>query len=350
MQSALRLPRHTGELVTVPKAARALVTRFGGPEVLRIEQVGLGRLRRGKVRVRVTHAAVGSTDVAARSGDYLLQPRPGFVPGYDFVGVVDTVSAAARRRGLRPGMRVTGCLARMGSYATYLDVPVDRVVPLPDALESAHAAALPLDLVTVALALELADLPTGGTLFVQGVSGPVGSLVTQQAVANGHAVVGTASGRTRAYAESLGARVVDYKDPNWPALIRKLTSGGADAAIDHTGSPLVRDVTRTRGTVVRTAWSGRPGHGRMDAALGGPGTIARRFASPRERLCSVPLLVAVQPAKYRRLLQSQLGQIVDNSLRGPCVTTRPFSDVIDAHKELATLEPGHKLVLQMPDN
>ena len=284
----------------------------------------------------------------ARSGNYLLQPRPGFTPGYDFVGVVETVNAAAARRGLRAGMRVMGCLARMGAYTTHLDVPVECLVPLPDALESATAAALPLDLVTAALALELAEIPNGGTVFVQGVSGSVGSLITQHAVANGLRVVGTASERTRRSAESLGADVVDYRDPNWPTLVRELTPGGVDASFDHTGTPLVRAVTSKAGTVVRTAWSGRPGRGRLDAALGGPGTVARRFAAPRERLCSVPLLVGLQPGKYRRMLQDQLGRVIDNQLHAPTTTTVPFSEVVSAHRQLAGLGPGHKLVLEMP--
>ncbi|WP_424734002.1 zinc-binding dehydrogenase [Mycobacterium sp.] len=260
-----------------------------------------------------------------------MQPRPGFVPGYDFVGVLET------------GVRVTGCLARMGSYTTQLDVPPDRLVPLPDALDSASAAALPLDLVTTELALELARLPRGGTIFVQGVSGSVGALITQRAVAEGMTVVGTASERTRGFAEALGARVVDYHDPDWPARVRELTSGGADASIDHTGGQLVRSATAHSGTVVRTAWSGR-----IEAVLGGPATIARRFAHPRERLCSVPMLVALRPAKYRQMLQDDLNRIVDGSLRGPAATTVPFTEVVDAHRRFGTLPPGHKLVLEMP--
>lgn len=319
-----------------PKASRARVSRFGGPEVLRLEEFTPRQPRRRTVRVRVTHASVGSTDAAARSGGYLLQPRPGFVPGYDFVGILET------------GMRVTGCLARMGSYATQLDVPPDRLVPVPDALDSAQAAALPLDLVTAALALELARPPQGATIFVQGVSGSVGALITQHGVAAGMKVVGTASDRTRGFAESLGARVVDYRDPDWPARVRELTSGGADASIDHTGGPLVRSATARSGTVVRTAWSGRPGRGRIDAALGGPATIARRYAHPRERLCSVPMLVALRPAKYRKMLQDDLNRVVDGTLSGPAVTTVPFAEVVDAHRRLATLPPGHKLVLEMP--
>jgi NADPH:quinone reductase-like Zn-dependent oxidoreductase len=283
----------------------------------------------------------------ARSGGYLLQPRPGFVPGYDFVGVLESVDSVAAGRGLRPGMRVAGCLARMGSYTTHVDVPADRLLPLPDALDSAIAAALPLDLVTAALAIELARPPEGATIFVQGVSGSVGALITQHAVAEGMQVIGTASERTRSFAESLGAQVVDYRDPNWPARVREWVPGGTAASIDHTGTPRVRTVTAHSGVVVHTAWSGRPGRGRTDAALGGLTASVRRYASPHERLCSVPLLVWLQPAKYRQMLQDQLNRILDNTLRAPAVTTAPFSEVVEAHHQLTTLAPGHKLVLEM---
>ncbi len=225
--------------------------------MLQLEQFTPRAPSRCKVRIAVTHVSVGSTDGMARAGDYLLQPRPGFVPGYDFVGVLETVDDAAARRGLQPAMRVAGCLPRMGSYTTQLDVPADRVVPLPDGLDSARAAALPLDLVTAALA-------------------------------------------------------IDFAKP-----------------------------------VVRTAWSARPGHGRLDAALGGFVANLRRYAKPRERLCSVPLLVALQPAKYRQMLTDQLNRIVDGSLAAPTVTTVPFAEVVDAHRRLATVAPGQKLVLEM---
>jgi NADPH2:quinone reductase len=332
------------------KALRARVSRFGGPEVLEIDEVTSARPGRKKVRVRVTHASVGSTDAMARSGDYLLQPRPGFVPGYDFVGVLETVDAAAERRGLRPGIRVTGCLARMGSYTTELVLPSNRLVPVPDSLDSAQAAALPLDLVTAALAIELGGAPSGGTIFMQGVSGAVGALVSQYGTANDVKVVGTASERTRGFAESLGAHVVDYHDPSWPEQVRELTSGGADAGIDHTGSPMARAAIAARGTLVRTAWSGRPGHGRRDAAVGGLIANLRRHASPRERVCSVPLLVALQPVKYRQMLTDQLNRIADGTFRGPAVTTVPFTEVVGAHADIGVQPPGHKLVLQMPSS
>ncbi|MBV8346177.1 MAG: hypothetical protein JOZ49_01185 [Mycolicibacterium sp.] len=55
----------------------------------------------------------------------------------------------------------------------------------------------------------------------------------------------------------------------------------------------------------------------------------------------MPLLVALAPAKYRRILQHQLDRIVDHGLRAPVVTTLPFSEVVDAHRRLTTPAPGH---------
>jgi Winged helix-turn helix len=155
------------------------VSRFGGPEVLQLEERTLGAVPRSRVRVRVTHVSVGSTDALARRGGYLLQPRPGFTPGYDLVGVVEESTAAGERLGLHAGMRVAGCLARMGSYATYVDVYPSHLVRVPDLLPSDIAAAVSLDVVTAGLALRLARLSRGGRLLVQGVAGAVGTLLSR---------------------------------------------------------------------------------------------------------------------------------------------------------------------------
>jgi NADPH:quinone reductase len=77
---------------------RAVVTRFGGPEVIEIRSSPLRRRPHRRTRVRVTHASVGATDVLARHGWYLFQPVPGFTPGYDFVGeVLEPAQGSSRR-------------------------------------------------------------------------------------------------------------------------------------------------------------------------------------------------------------------------------------------------------------
>src|SRR4029453_7268846 len=128
---------------------RMIVREFGGPEVIEIRTAPDGAPAPGRVRVRIAHASLGSTDALARRGGYLLQPRPGFTPGYDLVGVLETSTRESDADGLAIGTRVAACLPRMGAHATSIDLRPRRLVPVPEALPSEIAAALPLDLIPV---------------------------------------------------------------------------------------------------------------------------------------------------------------------------------------------------------
>ena len=323
---------------------RVRVSAFGGPEVLTHEHAELGRLRDGHVRVRVSHASVGATDVLARRGGYLLQPRPGFVPGYDLVGIVEA-SATRNPTVFPPGMRVAAVLPRMAAYATRLDIPGRLLVPVPEALPSALAATLPLDAVTSALALDLAACPTGGTLFVQGVSGSVGSLLAQLAQQRGLRVVGSASAANQSAVEGLGIEVVDYRDPGW--IGRNLAR--FDAAVDYTGSAALRAAMKRDGVLVHTAFAGRQGRERRDTFTGSISALARSFAHPRERVCSVPLFVATRTAAYQRLLSTVLDLAAAGAIRLPVADGFPIPDVREAHRRVESGTGQTKVVLLMPE-
>ena len=236
----------------------------------------------------------------------------------------------------------------MGTYATYVDVHPSRLVRVPDLLPSDIAAAVPLDVVTAGLAMRLARLPRGGRLLVQGVAGSVGTFVAQGALRQDVTVFGTASAENRAVVEQRGVHFLDYRDANWMTKLREEASGRMDAAIDHTGGNSIRSMVSPRGTVVRTAFAGRAGHELRDTATGSLRTLMRHFASPRERVCSVPAFVAVNTSDYRRLLSSQFDRLTDGTLTAPTVDTEELGDVVTAHEKLSTVAPGHKLVLQMP--
>ncbi|WP_448003520.1 alcohol dehydrogenase catalytic domain-containing protein [Agromyces bauzanensis] len=326
---------------------RTVVGRFGGPEVVEHVSHPGPAPRRGRVRVRVTHASVGSTDVLARRGGYLLQPTPGFTPGYDLVGVLETTTPDAAAQGLTVGTRVAACLPRMGSHTTSVLVSPRSLVAVPDALPSEVAAALPLDAVTAGLAFRLARLSPGDPLLVQGASGPVGSLITQRAVAAGHPVLGTASLANRGTVESFGATWLDYRDPGLVARVRAATAGGAAAAVDHTGSNEVRAAVASGGTVVRLSFVGRPGRERRDTFTGSLATLSRAAARPRERLVSVPAFVATRPDRARALLAGELARIVRGELRAPAVEVLPFADARAAHARVDRGLAGAKLVLAM---
>lgn len=323
----------------------ARVTRFGDAAVVRLHREALPASHRSRVRVRVTHASLGATDVLARRGGYLLQPLPGFAPGYDFVGVLETVDAAATRRGLTAGTRVAGVLPRMGAHATHVWVPSRHLVAVPDGLDSATAAALPLDVVTARRALDLLRLPDRSPVLVQGVTGAVGSLVAHHAVRAGHEVYGTASAATAHLAEARGVRALDYRDPAWPDRVR--ASGGVAGCVDHTGARDLRRLVTPGGRIVRIAFTGRAGSERRDTALGSVGAVLHRAGRPAERVCSVPGFVARAPGATRRLLAAELDLAVTGELPLPSPTVLPFAEVGAAHRAAERTVPGEKIVLDL---
>lgn len=329
----------------MPDRLVARVVSFGGADSVRLGREPLGPLARGRVRVRVTHASLGSTDLLARRGGYPLQPRAGFVPGYDLVGVLQIANRRAAELGLQAGMRVAGCLPRMGAHATHVDVAPSLLVPLPGALDSAVAAALPLDLVTARRAVDLLAAKPHGSVLVQGASGPVGSLAAQFAAAAGLRVYGTASERTRRLAEARGVRVLDYGARDWPEQLLELVPDGVDGSVDHTGSPLLRRVTATDGRIVRIAFTGRPGRERRDTVTRGAVAMARVRARPSERICSIPAYLVTRRDAYRRLLAEQLALVADGRLTPPPVRGVPFAEIASAHRAAEQPAPGEKTVL-----
>ncbi|MFT4029426.1 MAG: hypothetical protein QM675_06080 [Protaetiibacter sp.] len=118
--------------------------------------------------------------------------------------MLEHVDHAGTVRGFVLGQRVAGIMPRMGAHATTIGVAASLLVPVPETLDSAVAATLPLDVVTARHALELLG-PDARTVFVQGVSGAVGLLAAQLAKLDGLDVIGTASKASPPVARRIGA-------------------------------------------------------------------------------------------------------------------------------------------------
>lgn len=308
-----------------------------------VTQEPMPSLRGARALVQVTHASIGVTDIMARRGDYLLQPRPGFVPGYDFVGTI--AQLPANGGGFVQGQRVAGVLPRMGAHASHLLVPTSILVPVPGSLDALMAATIPLDAVTAAFTLDALDLISGPVL-VQGAGGAVGAWAAQLAAARGLDVFGTASSRSRAYAERFTPQVLDHRDPGW--IDRLIDGGGVDGAIDHTANSQLRRAVHRGGRIVHIGFGGEPGAQRAATAAGSARAALRRFARPAERVVSTPLLVATQRRRYRQALAG----IFDAAASGALIAPRPravsFKDYTEALAAAARSTPGEKAVLVMP--
>lgn len=119
---------------------RIVISGHGGTEVLRTVEEVLPEAKPGQVRVRVLAAGVGYADVMAQRGGYPLAPRIPFTPGYDFAGIVDQLGPGAT--GVDKGQHVAALNPEFGSYAEYVFVRPEILVPFPATLDPGEVVSL----------------------------------------------------------------------------------------------------------------------------------------------------------------------------------------------------------------
>lgn len=167
------------------------IHEFGGPEVLRLEEVPDPVAGPGQVVVRVHAVGVNPVDTYIRSGSYGPRDFP-FTPGTDGAGEIEQVGEGVED--LEVGQRVYLAGSLTGSYAERSVSRADQVHPLPEKLSWAQGAAVNVPYATAwrALFLRGGGKP-GESVLVHGASGGVGTAAVQLARAAGFKVFGTAS-------------------------------------------------------------------------------------------------------------------------------------------------------------
>ncbi|MGD6756573.1 NADP-dependent oxidoreductase [Streptomyces sp. BH105] len=183
----------------------ATVSRFGGPEAVEITEVPVPEPGPGQVRIKVAAAALNPVDAAMRAGVFGGEgERIG--PGWDVAGTVDAVGpGAALSLGDRVFGLATGHRTPLGTHAEYAVLDADAVAPAPKTLDDAHAAALPLNALSGAQALDLAALEPGQRLLVTGAAGGVGAHTVELAHHRGLKVTALASAGDEEFLRSRGA-------------------------------------------------------------------------------------------------------------------------------------------------
>lgn len=213
---------------------RVVVAKRGGPDVLGVVTENLPEPGPGEVRVKTLVAGVSSYDVMLR-GHWFPGVKPPYTPGEDVVGLVDELGDGVSH--LELGQRVAlWTFGDTGGYSEFVCTPADRVVPVPDGLDSAAAVALVVNYLTASLALdEAAQLKAGQRMLVHGAAGGVGSALVQLGVHTGMEVYGTVSAYNHELVQSLGAVPIDYRSQDFVARVRDLTGDGVDAVFDVIG-------------------------------------------------------------------------------------------------------------------
>jgi NADPH:quinone reductase-like Zn-dependent oxidoreductase len=195
------------------KAVR--VHNYGGPDVLRFEEVPSPTPGPGELQIRARAAAVNPIDWKIRAGYVkadVPMPLP-FIPGYDVSGVVEAVGPGVSNFKKDDEVYARADAAHgHGAYAEYVIAKETEAALKPRSIDHVHAATIPVAAVTAWRALfDTADLKSGQKVLIHGAAGGVGSFAVQLAKWKGAYVYGTASAENLEFLRQLGVdQPIDY--------------------------------------------------------------------------------------------------------------------------------------------
>ena len=202
------------------KAVR--IHRFGGPEVLTIEEIDRPTPAADEVLIKVFAASVNPVDAKMREGKYpvVTEKDLPYVLGRDVSGEIADVGSDVAS--VLIGDQVFAFLTpEHGGYEEYVLARADVVAPKPQSLDAIAAAAVPLAGITAWQGLfDHGDLRSGQRVLIHGGAGGVGHLAIQFAKAKGAWVAATVSSSDKDFVIDLGAdQAVDYKAEKFEDLV-----------------------------------------------------------------------------------------------------------------------------------
>jgi NADPH:quinone reductase-like Zn-dependent oxidoreductase len=195
-----------------------VITKHGGPGVLKVQERPDPVLGPGEVRIDVAAAGINFADIMARLGFYPDAPKTPCVVGYEVAGTILELGddASTPERPLNHGQRVVAG-TEFGGYASQVVVPADAVVALPDGLTFEQGAAIPVNYGTAWMGLVgFGSLRPGERVLIHAAAGGVGIAATQVAKRQGAEVYGTSSPGKHARISELGVdHPLDYTTAGW---------------------------------------------------------------------------------------------------------------------------------------
>jgi NADPH2:quinone reductase len=305
------------------------VHEFGGPEVMKLEEMPDLTPGPGQVVVSVKAAGVNPVDSYIRTGTYYLKPSLPYTPGMDAAG---TVEAVGQRESVEVGERVYVAGTLSGAYAAQALCDASQVHRLPERVSFAQGAGVNVPYATAYRALyNRAHGQPGETVLVHGASGGVGIAAVQMARAGGLTVIGTAgTEKGRKLALEQGAHhVVDHRKEGYAEEIMELTKGrGVDVILEMLANVnLAKDLTllALRGRVV---------------VIGNRGSIEINPRATMQRDLSILGLTLMNATKEELVgIHAALVAGLESGTLNPVVGREmPLAEAALAHR--AVMEPG----------
>src|SRR3954449_6278287 len=316
-------PRHPRRENARMKAA--VVHENGGPEALRYEDVPEPECPDGCVVVDTEAISIEGGDLLARAGGAL--PAVPHIVGYLSAGTVSGVAPGVEGRAA--GDRVVA-LNAAGSHAERRAAPAAMTWPIPDGLDAARAACVPVAFGTAHECLFTAgNLSEGQTVLIHAGAGGVGMAAIQLAKRAGATVISTASSdekleRLKAFGLDHG---INYASEDFVERTRELTDGrGADVVLDSVGGQNLVDsigALAYRGTLVSVGVAGRSGSGVEARQLWAQNNTLRGVFLGGAMMAELPRVHAMIAELLDRVASGEIRVVIDR--------TFPLSEAAAAH-------------------
>lgn len=233
------------------KAIRISAT--GGPEVMKLVDVDVGKPAAGEVRVRQTAIGLNFIDTYHRSGLYPL-PLPSGI-GLEAAGVVEELGDGVSN--FKVGDRIAYGVGPIGAYAEARNLPANRITKLPAGISDETAAGMMLKGMTVRYLLRATyKVKEGETILLHAAAGGVGLILSQWARALGVTVIGTVGSEAKMeIAKAHGCtHVINYSHENVVDRVKEITGGkGVPVVYDGVGQDTLMtslDCLQPRGLLV----------------------------------------------------------------------------------------------------
>ena len=307
-----------------------LVREFGGPEVLKLEEIPTPRPAAGQVLVRIHAVGVNPYDTYMRNGAYAVKPPLPYTPGSDGAGVVEAIGEGVHK--VQPGDRVYVAKTVTGAYAEYALTLESQVHPLPAKITYGQGAGVWVPYGTAYHALyQCTKVRAGEIVLIHGASGGVGIAAVQIARALGLIVLGTAgTEKGLELVKREGAHhVFNHTKPGYMEEILKTTRGtGVDLVLE-----MLANVNLGQDLKLLAP------HGRV-IVIGSRGdvSIAPRDIMTRRGSIHAFTLWGLTEAEEKEIHAGLLAGLENGTLRPIVGKELPLAEARRAHKEI--LEPG----------
>jgi NADPH2:quinone reductase len=306
------------------------VREFGGPEVLKLEEVPTPKPAVGQVLVRIHAAGVNPYDTYMRAGAYAQKPTLPYTPGSDGAGVVEAVGEGVKK--VKRGDRVYTTHTLSGAYAEYALTLEQQVHPLPAKISFSQGAGVWVPYGTAFHALyHSAKAHASETVLVHGASGGVGNAAVQIARSMGLTILGTAGTPTGLeIVKREGAhQVFDHHHAGYLEEILKATGNrGVDIILEMLANINLAHDTKLLAKNGRVIVIGNRGEV----------TINARELMARRASIRAFTLWDITPAEEADIHAGLIAGLENGTLRPVVGKELPLTDAALAHKEI--IEPG----------